>query len=155
MQPAQDRTTDRTLVLKRNLSSSSSGRRWFFGSIVLVSFGIAAGWALNGAWVVLPFAGIEMMVLGAALVVFERHVGDREAITIDGDRVVVERIRMGRTARHEFSRYWARVVVTPGSGRNHGGLAMRSHGRQVEIGEFLTDDQRVAVAAELRRRLGT
>jgi uncharacterized membrane protein len=32
---------------------------------------------------------------------------------------------------------------------------MRSHGRQVEIGEFLTDDQRVAVAAELRRRLGT
>jgi uncharacterized membrane protein len=155
MQPAQGRFSDRTLVVERNMSSSAAGRRWFFGSIVLVSFGIASLWALNGAWYVLPFAGIEMMVLGAALVVFERHVGDREAITIDGDRVVVERTRMGRTARHEFSRYWAQVVLTPASGRGHGGLAMRSHGRQVEIGEFLTDDQRAAVADELRRRLGT
>jgi uncharacterized membrane protein len=47
------------------------------------------------------------------------------------------------------------VVLTPASGRGHGGLAMRSHGRQVEIGDFLTDDQRAAVADELRRRLGT
>lgn len=155
MLSTRDRFTDRTLVVERNLSTSSAGRRWFFGSIVLVSSGIASLWALNGAWYVLPFAGIEMMVLGAALLAFERHVGDREAITIDDDRVVVERTRMGRTARHEFSRYWAQVVLTPACGLSHGGLALRSHGRQVEIGEFLTDDQRAAVAAELRRRLGT
>jgi len=144
----------KTLVVGRNLSLSRSGRRWFFVSILVVSLGIATVWALNGAWYVVPFARVEMAFLYASLMVLDRCTGDGEAITIDGDRVIVEQTRMGRTASHEFSRCWARVIVTRGEGRARGGLSMRSHGREVEIGEFLTDAQRIAVADELRRRLG-
>lgn len=141
-----------TLVVRRNASLSPSGRRWFFISILLVSLGIATGWALNGAWYVLPFAGLEMAVVYLALLVVARHGGDHESITIDGDRVVVERTRMGRTARHEFNRRWVQVVV--GRTGRKSALCMRSHGHEVEIGEFLTDEQRKAVANDLRRRLG-
>lgn len=141
-----------TLVVRRSASLSPSGRRWFFISILTVSLGIATGWALNGAWYVLPFAGLEMAVVYLALLVVARQGGDHESITIDADRVVVEQTRMGRTARHEFNRQWAQVVVAR-TGRKSA-LCMRSHGREVEIGEFLTDEQRKAVASDLRRRLG-
>lgn len=149
---SQGLAADGTLVVRRNTSLSPSGRRWFFVSILIVSLGIATGWALNGAWYVLPFAGLEMGVVYLALLVIARHGGDQESITIDGDRVVVERTRKGRTARHEFTRQWAQVVVAR-TGRKSA-LCMRSHGREVEIGEFLTDEQRKAVANDLRRRLG-
>jgi uncharacterized membrane protein len=152
MQTAQGSATDYTLIFRRNGSLSASGRRWFFLSILAVSFGIATAWAVNGAWYVLPFAGLEMAVLYLALMVIARHGEDHETITIDGDRVVVERTRMGRTVRHEFNRHWARVVLA-GAGRKSA-LWLRSHGREVEIGEFLSDEQRKAVANDLRRRLG-
>lgn len=148
---AQGSAADFTLIFRRNDSLSPAGRRWFFISILVVSFGIAAGWALNGAWYVLPFAGLEMAVLYLALVVLARHAGDRESIAIDEDRVLVERTRMGRSVRHEFSRHWAQVVLARSGSKS--ALRMRSHGREVEIGEFLTDAQREAVAIDLRRRL--
>lgn len=149
---AQGSAADFTLILRRNDSLSPAGRRWFFISILLVSFGIATGWAVNGAWYVLPFAGLEMAVLYLALVVLARHGEDRESIAVDGNRVLVEQTRMGRSVRHEFSRHWAQVVLAR-SGRKNA-LRMRSHGREVEIGAFLTDAQREAVAKDLRRRLG-
>ncbi len=144
----------RTLVIGPNMSLSRAGRGWFFASMMVVSLGIATVWALNGAWYVVPFAGIEMAVLYAALTAVERRVGDGESITVDGDRVIVERTRIGKTARYEFHRCWARVVMTESVGRHRGVLVMRSHGREVEIGDFLTDPERIAVADELRRRLG-
>jgi uncharacterized membrane protein len=149
---AQGSAAGYTLIFRRNDSLSPSGRRWFFGSILVVSFGIATAWALKGAWYVLPFAGLEMAVLYLALVVLARHGEDHEVITIEGDRVVVERTRMGKTVRHEFNRHWARVVLAGAGSKS--ALWMRSHGREVEIGEFLTDEQREAAAIDLRRRLG-
>lgn len=143
---------DYTWIFRRNASLSRSGRRWFFASIVLVSLGIATGWALNGAWYVLPFAGLEMAVVYLALRVLARHGEDHETITIEGDRFVVDQTRLGRSARHEFNRRWAQVVLAPAGSRS--ALRVRSHGREVEIGEFLTDAQRRAVAKDLRRRLG-
>jgi uncharacterized membrane protein len=149
---ALDSARDGALVCRRNASLCPSGRRRFFLSILLVSVGIATGWAMNGAWYVLPFAGLEMAILYVALKVLSLRGEDHETITIEGDRVVVERKRRGRTARYEFSRHWARVVLSRAGGKS--ALCVRSHGREVEIGEFLTDDQRKAVADDLRRRLG-
>ena len=45
----------------------------FYLGIAAVSFGIAVAFALQGAWLVLPFAGIEMAVLGGALYIVARR----------------------------------------------------------------------------------
>jgi uncharacterized membrane protein len=141
------------LVAKRNDSLSPVGRRVFFVSILAVSFAIAAAWALNGVWYVLPFAGLEMAALLVALNLLARHARDYESVTIDGNRVLVEQCRAGRVRTHEFDRHWARLVT---SRRGPGGgvlLAIRSHGREIPFGELLTDAEKAAVADELRKRL--
>lgn len=141
-----------TLLAKRNDSLSPRGRRLFFGSMVIVCSTIAVVWALNGAWYVVPFACIELAVLYAALWVLQRHASDYELLRIDGDTVHLEHCRLGRVTSHRFNRHWAQLVVERTGPGDAVALAVRSHGRQVRFGEFLTDEQKLSVAQSLRRR---
>ena len=109
----------------------------------------AAAFACLGAWLILPFAGIEVLVLYLAWRWIERHAHDYELLTITGDRVEIEVADVGRLQRFEFNRWWTQVV----SSQDGGSLALRSHGRQVEFGRHLTNEQRLRAAGALRRRL--
>lgn len=135
-------------VARRNNSLTSTGRVLVFAFIFAVSIGIAAGFALLGAWLILPFAGVEMLVLWLAFRHVDRRAGDFERIAIAGDRVEIEVCEAGRRQRHELNRCWARLVG--GGGR----LALRSHGREYEIGRYLNDEQRGALRREIGRHLG-
>ena len=145
-------TAEYVYTARRNNSLSSSGRMLVFGFFLAVTIGIATAFSLIfGAWPILPFAGIEMGVLYFAFRYIDRHADDYERITIQGDQVAVE-IREGNgVRRHELNRCWARVVCEARGAR----LALRSHGREVEIGRHLCDEERVdmarALASELRQ----
>lgn len=141
------------LVSRRNNSLSSTGRSLALGSFVLVSLAIALPFAFHGAWLILPFAGAEMVLLYLAFRAVERHAGDFESISISGDRVVVERWETGRVSRHEFHRCWAQVVLEPGARAAGEVLALQSHGRVVEVGRHLTQEQRREAARALKRHL--
>jgi len=138
-----------SLLARRNNSLSSAGRHLVFATLFAVSMGIAVAFAALGAWLILPFAGLEMGVLFLAFRYVDRRAADYERIAIDGDRVRIERLEVGRMARHEFNRCWTRLVVARDGGR----LALRSHGREIEIGRYRDDAQRRALARELGRRL--
>ena len=135
---------------RRNNSLSSSGRLFVFSFILTVSLGIALGFSLVfGAWPILPFAGVEMVVLYLAFRYMDRHAADYERITISGDNVAVE-VHEGREIiRLELNRYWAQVVCARDGSR----LALRSHGREIEVGRHLCDAERADMARELAREL--
>ena len=120
-----------------------------FAALALLVLAIGAGFAALGAWLILPFAGLEMGVLYWAFRTIERRSRDYELIEIDDNQVRVERFESGSTSREAFSRYWARVVVSRDGSR----LALRSHGRELEIGRVLSDAQRLQLATALERRL--
>jgi uncharacterized membrane protein len=143
------RGAEYALLARRNNSLASADRLLIFALILAAPLGIAAAFALFGAWLVLPFAGLEALALYCALRYVERHAADYELVTIDGDRVRIERCEAGRLHRHELNRYWAQVVTAPDGSR----LALRSHGREIEIGRHMNDEQRLAAARELERRL--
>lgn len=141
--------TGYTLVARRNNSLSSTGRLVVFALIFVVSIGIAVAFAALGAWLILPFAGLEMLVLFVAFYYVERHATDYERIEIDGNTVKVEWCNGGTTRGEEINRHWARVVVSGDGSR----LALRSHGRELEIGRYMSVEQRVDLAHSLERRL--
>jgi uncharacterized membrane protein len=138
-----------TLTAKRNNSLSTSGRYLVFGFIFVVSFGISTAFAAFGAWLVLPFAGLEMLVLFLAFYFIGRRSDDYERLTLNGDRLVLERMEHGRLGHFEFNRYWAQVVCDTEGSR----LALRSHGREVEFGLYLTEEERVKLARQLKDRI--
>jgi uncharacterized membrane protein len=128
---------------------------WFFGSICLVSFSIAGTMALFGMWPILPFAGMEMLLLGWALRVSLRRRHHFQTILLSDDRIRVETRNGALNEQFEFPRHWARVKLRPAASRLHPSrLTIESHGRSCEVGGFLTEEERRALAKRLMRTVG-
>lgn len=140
------------LFSRRNYSMSSAGQLLVLGSLALVTLAISLGFAIQGAWLVLPFAGLECGAIYLAFRWLRRHEGDYESVLIEDDSLIVECGIGGKVERFTFSRAWAQVVVESGS-RGRARVLLRSHGREVEVGRLLSDEAKRAAAARLRSRL--
>ena len=140
-----------SLLLKRNCSISPAGLWRVFAAIALVTLGIGIGFAYFGAWLILPFAGLELLVLGAAFVVVGRHATDCERIEFSAGRVRFEVRDSDRTQVHEFDPARAKVVL--GEGRGGMRVWLLARDARLEIGRHLDEASRAGLAIELRRRL--
>jgi hypothetical protein len=100
--------------LKRNCSVTPAQLGWLYVSLCVVSLGIGAVFWFQGALLVLPFAGAELVSVGAAFLVYARHAGDGETISLQGRQLVVELENAGRLERAEFNRDWVRVEPLAG-----------------------------------------
>ncbi len=137
-------------VLKRNCSLSPSQLASCFAILGAVSLGIAGVFASRGAWMVVPFACIEVAALVAAFIVYGRHAADFERISFGAERVVVERSNGARVERAEISPTWLRVEYD-GSRR---ALIRLVAGREaLSIGCYVPDESRERLAQELRAGL--
>jgi uncharacterized membrane protein len=139
-------------ISRRNSSLSATGRILVFASLALVTLAISLGFAIRGAWPVMPFAGLECVALWLVYRWLKRHEGDYELIVVERDRVLVE-VRDGEVSRRdEFSRAWAQVSVLTGTdGRPT--VWLRSHGRAVEFGKWMTDQARLQAARQLKQQI--
>ena len=123
--------------------------------IVLV---VGVGFARIGAWLVLPFAGLEILAFAYAFHYIYLHSGDFESITIENDSVVVEKRDYKEVTTTVFQRHWAQVslreVASVGGVIGKSGLFIRSHGKEIEFGKhFMNDEQRALLARELKQKL--
>jgi uncharacterized membrane protein len=127
----------------------------FFASLCLVSFGIAGLMASRGFWPVLPFAGLEMVCLGWALKMSMGRRHHRQTITVTEVDVSVELLDRQHSVQHVFPRHWAQVKLRRPASRLHPSrLTIESHGRQCELGSFLTEAERRGLAHQLQGLIG-
>ena len=137
-------------LIRRPRALSRRGLRWVFVACAGVSGAIGVGFSAIGAWLVLPFAGLETLVVGAALVLVARQRGDYELVVVDKERVHIVRRARGHRECVQLQRYWARVSLARGIyGWYPSRLLIKSHGRAVEVGAWMTDEAREALALEL------
>ena len=129
-----------SLTVKRNCSISPRALAVLLALTAGLAFAIGIAFALYGAWPILPFAGLEIAALAAAFYLNGRHAADYERIALEAGLLVVE-VRDGeRVATHRFNPQWVR-------------LALRSQGRELEIGRHLDAPGRERLAQEVRGRL--
>ena len=142
---------DYSSTTRCNRSLTPSGRAKAFALLCGTTFAIASLGVAIGAWPVLPFAGLEVLLLGIAFYNVGRRDGDYERLTIDRWGIRFERCSKGQVSLFECNREWARLVCR--ISRNRCRLSLRSHGREMEIGRLLSDEQRLRWASELRGRM--
>ncbi len=127
----------------------------FFGSLCLVSFAIAGIMTARGFWPVLPFAGLEMALLGWALRTSMARRHHRQTITVTESDVSIEVRDRQHSVQHVFPRHWAQVKLRRPASRLHPSrLTIESHGRQCELGSFLTEAERRGLALRLQGLIG-
>ena len=113
-------------LLRRNCALTPTQLAVCFAAVGVVSLLIATAFAVMGAWLVIPFAGIELLALGVAFLVHARHAGDYERIVVRADRQVVDEeagALVDRLRREEAPRAVERAGVAPQLGLDdEGGL---------------------------------
>ncbi len=122
-----------------------------FGSLATFSLVVAVGFAAHGAWLILPFAGLEAMALYLAFNWVVRHADDAEQLVIHGDAVMLAVREEAHTRHYAFNRVWARLVVQRREREVR--LALCSGSNEVEIGRYLDSSGRQRLAQELKSRL--
>lgn len=141
------------LVIGPNASMSVRQAVWFMAWMCMVSLLIGGFFAWKGFWPILPFAGLELAALAAALVVSLRRNRYREVVDFDDAAVRVEVGEVGRGAglQIRFTRLSTRVLLESGPYRNSPTrLLLSSQGQQLELGRCLTDEERQRLAARMR-----
>lgn len=134
-------------VLRRNCSVTPAQLAWCYGSLCLVSLGIGLWFWWQGAALVFGFAGLELLAVGLAFLVYARHATDGETISLRGAKLVVELETAGRRERAEFNRDWVRVEPRTGEGSL---IELSGRGRTVEVGRYVRPELRPMLAREIR-----
>lgn len=132
---------------------SQRGRWLFFLGMFLLTVGIASGFALMGLWLILPFAGFEMLVLAGVLYAMDIRARRYESIAIHSERIDIVRNDGIAEETFTFQRYWARAQVLPAGQGGRERLMIHSHGSGVEVGGFLDEQERRTLASEFSRLL--
>lgn len=146
------------ILLKPNCSLSPNAAVKVVMSLAALALLVALGFMHMGAWLVLPFAGLEIIAIAYAFYIVHLHAYDFESITITDDSVVIEKRTYKKTTTTVFQRYWAQVNLRGAINAKHingkSGLFVGSHGKEVELGErFINDEQRALLARELKQKL--
>lgn len=151
-----DRTpVEYRIELSPNCSLTPASARAFVGGLAVVTFGVALFFASRGLWPVLPFAGLEIGLLWWAVRASMRAGRARELIVVSDDSVTVEHRGGAHASRTVFARHWATVKLRdPLAAQHPSRLTIESHGRACEVGRFLTEDERRALAVRLRELVG-
>jgi uncharacterized membrane protein len=127
-------------------SFSARGFRVLAGLLVGAAALGSVVFAAVGAWPVAGFLGAEVL-LAAWLIArhARRSAAAVEEVAIEDGRLVVRaRDARGRESRVELDAAWARLE-RPADGR----VLLVSRNRRVEVGRFLSDEERDAFAAAL------
>lgn len=141
---------DSGFVVKPNQAMSWRALMLVYLGIATITFTIGLSFYFKGLTLILPFSGIEVLALGAALYICAWRGGVQEVILIDNDKVVIESGRLEPESRVVFHRAWVKVVLERSWNCWYPSrLLLRSHGRQVEIGKFLNEQERQGFALEL------
>ncbi len=115
---------------------------------------IGIAFCFFGAWPILPFVGLEIAALAYAFYYVNKHEADYESISIEGDSLLIEHCLGEQVSQQLINPYWVKVVQHElPNGELH--LYLQTHGNEVEVGRYLTRNQRELLAKQLKQRTGT
>ncbi len=150
--PSADDTADYAVIAQSRAASVPRRQRWIaFALVAAASLAVGAVLAAHGAWPVLPYSVLEVALVAAAFALVERRARTWERLTVQGDRVIVERSAGGRCDRREFNRWWLRVDLEAAGRGREPRLTLRFAGEAMDFGGALPPGRRAEVARTLRR----
>ncbi|WP_284165072.1 DUF2244 domain-containing protein [Frigidibacter sp. SD6-1] len=144
----------RALTLRPHRSLTPRGFVLFIGAtaalFALPLLSLVGGAAL---WFVLAFAGLCLWAVWIAIARNSRAAGRGEVLTLTRDRITLIHALADPPRTWEANPYWVTVQLRPEGGPVAHYLTLKGNGREVELGAFLSPDERKALADELRAAL--
>ena len=145
------RWTDQTLILWPHRSLPARGFVAFIGvTAALISLPLLAELGTPALWVLLPFLTAAVAAIWFAI---RRNNRDRdilETLTLTPD--LISLTRHGPRNQHhawQANPHWTRLTLHKTGGPVPNYLTLTGNGREVELGAFLSEPERIALHADL------
>jgi uncharacterized membrane protein len=117
-----------------------------------ISFAAGITFVLAGAWPILGYFGLDVLLVYFAFRASYRSARMHEWVRLTEDTLTVERVGLrGERRRWQFQPYWLRVVFEEQEETNR--LVLTSHGRELVLGGFLAPNERKTLAVALKEAL--
>jgi len=139
------------IVLYPNRSASWRTIKLFLWFVSVFAMIIGLSFAFVGLWVVLPFAGLEVLALALFMYWVALQTRRQQVIRIGDHQIIVEQGYRSPTKVWESDLFLTRLVINAPPYRGHPQrLYLRGREQQLEIGEFLNEEDKEKLVAELR-----
>lgn len=133
------------ILLRPHRSLSQANLRcWLYFTAALVMVPSIL-FVAAGLWGVLPFSLLELALFACALRLNACEGEETQTIQLDGSRITISTPERAL----ELDRYWSRVRMSEGA---H--VWIESKGRRIELGSFLCETERRALAGRLGPLVG-
>ncbi|MBA3910904.1 MAG: DUF2244 domain-containing protein [Rhodobacter sp.] len=128
---------------------------WFVGgTAALIGAPLICVLGSPVVWVLLPFLLGAIWAIWFALRKSGRDSDIVEDLTLSRDRVTLSRHGPGAKRQDwEANPYWLRVTLHETGGPVPNYLTLKGEAREVELGAFLSEEERIALGQELKSRI--
>jgi len=100
---------------------------------------------------VMPIMLLEMVILAVAFYLIDRASRNQEIIDLDDSCLHITRSFHRGSGEWSFQPYWVQVILEKSRISWHPSrLLLRSHGKCVEVGTCLTDEERLELSDSLK-----
>ena len=141
-------------VLRPHRSLGPFGFHVLMAMVALVSFIAGMAFFLIGAWPVVGFLGLDVLLIYGAFKLSYRSGRAFETVQLSPETLLVRRVNpAGKVRTWRCQPHWVRVSMA-NPPQHESQLTVSSHGRRVTLGAFLTPRERVEVADALSAALG-
>ena len=141
-------------IVRPNASLSRHEGRLLFAGIAFFSLLIILRFYLLGAWLVIPFTLLDIIFVGLTLRYILKKNQYVELISCTQDKTVITKSTGNHHAEWSFQTFWVKLIYSPNRHPWHPGkLFLSSHGRSVEFGSCLTNDERKELAEAIQNSL--
>lgn len=139
-------------LIQPNQSLGWSQTLRFFYISLLVSLLIAVGFLFMGAWLILPFTGLEMLLLFAGLYWVSWRCREYELLSINEESIELERYRGNERQSHRvIPRQWARLEFHKKDEVWYSASLRLCHRQDcLEVATRLSDAEKESLQKELR-----
>ena len=118
-----------------------------------ISFLTGLAFFMLGAWPVMGFCGLDVLLIYGAFRLNYRAARLHELIELSESELKLTRVYpSGRSQSWTFNPYWVRLELEEHETQADR-LSLRSHGRVLTFGSFLSDDEKRGFANALRAAL--
>ena len=137
-------------IVRCNQSLSWRNNKLFIINVGILTLGIAGIFALQGLWLIVPFAGLEILALTIGLYICCLRNRYKEVITISDGNFIVEKGVKHPTEIWKFERAWVSLELQKPKHKGHPSkLLIRSKGNRIEVGACLTNKEKENLANSL------
>lgn len=143
------------IILKQNVSADFAWNIRSLTPLFILIATIAVFFSFLGAWMILPFAGLEVVCVVFAFYFWFRYCIPMEVIRISDAEIILEKGRSQLEQQWHCQRFWVKLRVYPHAGWYLPKVTLQCQQMEIEIGKFLNKEDKQLLIQELRQQFMT